>query len=76
MNILIEISSALKKYTQGNTKIELELTVETLAIEAVKCIGIAEEEIGFLTVNGVKVDPQYVLKEGDILKAYPIIIGG
>lgn len=46
------------------------------AIDAAEAIGIPESEIGFITVNNVKKDKEYILNEDDHVRVYPLIIGG
>lgn len=76
MKISIEVSNWFKKYTGGQTQLEIDVQADMAASKAVSATGIPEEEIGIIIVNGTKVSADYTLKEGDRIKAFPLIIGG
>ena len=46
------------------------------ALEAVKLVGIPENEIGLLVIDGKAVPPNTLLQDGDELWCHPFIIGG
>ena len=76
MKVDIEVASWFKRFTSGELYITAEVPEGTSAVKAVGTAGIPEEEIGFITVNNEKVDGSYVLRDGDKLRVYPLIIGG
>lgn len=76
MKVTVSVTGSFKKYTGGKVSMELELENSITAADAVKLAGVPQEEIGFVIVNGTKVDKSYTLSDGDIIKAYPLIIGG
>lgn len=76
MKIYIEVASWFKRYTAGKTELELEIAGGATACEAAAAAGIPVEEIGFIASGNGKIDPGYLLVDGDRLKVYPHIIGG
>lgn len=83
LRVCFEFSEWFKQFTGGKLKIDLEVKQGTIAIEALKSIGIPENEVGFITlanesgVNEKRVTSnEYVLRDGDKLKVYTYIIGG
>ncbi|HHW01123.1 MAG TPA: hypothetical protein GXX36_16430 [Clostridiaceae bacterium] len=76
MKVYLEVGSFLKRFTSEQTNLEINISGDKTAAEVVLSAGVPEEEIGFITVNGQKVDSDYVLKENDIIRVYPIIVGG
>jgi len=76
MRIYLEVGSFLKRYTSEQESLEINISGEKTAAEVVHSAGVPEEEIGFIAVNGQKVDSDYVLKENDIIRVYPLIVGG
>ncbi|NLM51781.1 MAG: MoaD/ThiS family protein [Firmicutes bacterium] len=55
----------IKEFDQG-------ITVE----QAIKVLDIPEEEVSLIMVNGILVQKEYVLKDGDTLALFPPIGGG
>jgi len=76
MKVRIEVSSSLKRYTKGKTCYELDVEQGTKAIDAIKKLGIPEEEVGIISVNGVKAEEDYIINENDKINVFPVIIGG
>ncbi|MCX7708336.1 MAG: MoaD/ThiS family protein [Clostridia bacterium] len=76
MRIQISVTSWFKRFTDGIAEMEIEVSDGAAAVEAVLKTGIPLKEIGFVTVNDMKVDMDHLLHEGDRLRAYPTIIGG
>jgi len=76
MKVRIEVSSSLKRYTKGKTRYELDVEQGTKAIDAIKKLGIPEEEVGIISVNGVKAEEDYIINENDKINVFPVIIGG
>ena len=83
MKVTIGVSSWFKRYTCGLSSLEQELYEGETAWEAVCRAGIPRDEIGFIMVStegqtgGAKrADETYLAADGDVLKVYPLIIGG
>jgi len=74
--IYIELSEWFKRYTDENTRFEIELKPGITALQAIISIGIPETEIGLITVGDTKVAHDHILAHGDKIRVYPIIIGG
>lgn len=75
MKINVELSDYFKKYIQELNK-TLELPEETDVAGLIDSFDIAEDKIGFVTVNNKKAELDYKLKEGDRVGIFPYIIGG
>jgi len=76
MKVYLEVGSFLNRYTSGQTSLEIDISGDKTATEVVLSAGVPEDEIGFIAVNGQKVDSDYILKENDIIRVYPLIVGG
>jgi len=76
MKVFLEVGDFLKRYTSQQAFLELDVAEGITALAAVRSVGVPEEEIGFIAVNGQKVDPEYILKDNDRIKVFPMIIGG
>jgi len=74
--IYIELSAWFKRYTNGNTRFEIEFKPGITALQAVISTGIPETEVGLLTIDDTKVAHDHILAHGNKIRAYPIIIGG
>lgn len=79
----IIVSSWFKRYTGGLSSLEQELLEGETAWQAVCRAGIPAGDIGFVTVDGAgedgrakRVDDAYRAADGDVLRVYPLIIGG
>ena len=83
MTIKVDLFYTLKKYCidkiKGNDNgfdlIIKDKTGITL-FDLLKIINIPEEEAGFITMGNKKLDWYYVLRDGDCIKVYPVIIAG
>lgn len=79
MKITITLRGSLLKYFDGQKEREVELPDGCSAAEALKTVGIDWQEtpnFGFVAINNMRVMIDDLLKEGDVLKAYPKISGG
>lgn len=83
MIIKVDLFYSLKKYCvdkiKGNDN-GFDLTIEDKTgitlFDLLKIINIPEEEAGFISMDNAKLDWDYVLKDGDCIKVYPVIIAG
>ena len=81
MKIYVELSEWLKRFAGGERNLVLDFydTIESGSItgnEAIKMIGIPMDEVGFISVNGVKSNMTDTLKDGDKVAVFHPIIGG
>ena len=76
MLVYLELSGWFKRYTAGNTRLEIDIMPGTTAIQAITSTGIPESEVGLVTVSDIKVAHDHILSHGEIIRVYPIIIGG
>jgi sulfur-carrier protein len=64
-------------FRNGRFKIEEQQRPEgTVCRGVVLDLGLTEEEIGIILVNGRHVTLDYLLKEGDTLSLFPLVGGG
>jgi len=75
MKIIIETGEWAGRYIGDKTDV-LHLDEGSSAADAIAALGIPPEEAGMVAVGGKAVSKGYVLSEGDVLKIYPVIIGG
>lgn len=76
MKIYVEVTDFLVRYTDQKSEFELNLPQGTTAIEAVLSTKIPQSEVGFIILNGSKVNDDYILVDNDKIKVYHMIIGG
>lgn len=74
------ITLTVKLYAQfrvGRFKIEQQTYRESIsAHQVIANLGIAEEELGVLMVNGRRADLGQLLADGDVLGIFPLVGGG
>lgn len=76
MLVYLELSGWFKRYTNGRTRLELDILPGTTVIQAITSSGIPEAEVGLITVFNVKVAQDHMLSHEDIIRVYPVVIGG
>jgi len=89
VNVTIGVTSWFRRYTGGLSILELQFEGGETAGQIIQKAGIPTEEIGFITVSvkdprqdssfavlEKRVGEEYEVADGDILKVYPMIIGG
>jgi sulfur carrier protein ThiS len=76
MKINLQVSDFLKRYIGDKKTIELTLKDNATVKDAISSVGIPTNEIGFIVLNGNKIDNELMLNEGDEIKVYNLIIGG
>lgn len=75
MKVFIESTSSLKKYLNTD-EIALD-DMESHDIDEIMGIcRIPRGEVGFVTVNGKKESFGFTVKDGDIIKLFPMIVAG
>jgi len=55
---------------------ELNMPTGATVSDVIVRLGIPAEEAGFAVLEGVAVQKNYILKDGDKIKLHPVIIGG
>lgn len=83
MKVSIIVSSWFKRYTGGHSQLEIEVNQGETAYNVACAAGIPKIEIGFVSVDGKeksgsakRVDENYVVSEGSVIRVYPLIISG
>ena len=76
MKIYIELTSWFARFTDGNTHFCIDVEERLEVLQIVSSLGIPIEQIGFLTLNDIKIDEDAVLKDGDVVKVYTSIVAG
>jgi putative ubiquitin-RnfH superfamily antitoxin RatB of RatAB toxin-antitoxin module len=76
MLVYLELSGWFKRYTNGRTRLEIDISPGTTAIQAITLSGIPEAEVGLITVFDEKVAQDHMLSHKDIIRVYPVVIGG
>jgi hypothetical protein len=76
MLVYLELSGWFKRYTDGHTRLEITIKPGTTALQAITLSGIPVSEVGLITVADVKVTHDHLLNDGEVLRVYPVIIGG
>lgn len=76
MKVGVEINSFFSRFSvkTGSYNIELESPIKVS--DFINQIGIPKERIGFVIVNGKRVDEEYILNDGDKLEVIPYAMGG
>lgn len=83
VKVTVEVTSWFKRFTGGQTIFNLELDMNATALTAILATGIPEDEIGIIRLEAKNssgenklADKEHKLADGDIIKVYPLIIGG
>lgn len=76
VKVQVVLGSWFKRYTEGKTVFDLTIYETASTREVLGTLKVPVNEVGFVTINNVKQDIDCVLKENDIARIYPHIIGG
>ena len=77
MKVELNLFASLRKYRPpGNDKEIIDISQNINIAQLLKDKEIPLEEAIVLLVNGVRVDYNHVLQEGDKISAFPLIMGG
>ena len=74
MEILIETGKWAAKYMEESVRIAVP--AHTTVAEALEKIPLPPDETGLTVIGGKAVARDHILSDRDILKVYPMIIGG
>ena len=75
MKITVETGNWAARYVDESV-LTLDMPEDTTVADVIDAIGIPAEETGIIVVDGKAVARDCVLSDGDVLKIYPVIIGG
>lgn len=76
MLIKVKVSDWFKKFTNGETEIEMNLSGSHSITDIIDILKIPIEEVGFATKNNIKCQLDELVLDNDSIKIYPYIIGG
>ncbi len=74
MAILVKVYATLRKYTDGEGTLHMN-GAETVK-EILEKLGVPEEEVKNIIVNGRRSDLDHLLADGDRVAFFPAIAGG
>lgn len=74
--IKIEVRYFATLRKDGVKKEILRADEDTTAEELIRNLDISMDDIAILLVNGVRSEPETVLKEGDVISLFPPVGGG
>lgn len=75
MKIIVSTGSWAKRYLE-NDPYEFVLPEGSTVAAALAMLPLPSAEVGMTAINGQAVRQSFLLSEGDLLKIYPVIIGG
>lgn len=76
MNIKVRLYGSLSKYGKNNGWFDQKI-IESISItDLLLSLNLPISSISFITVNGLKKTPEYVLKGGEKIRIFPQITGG
>lgn len=77
INVNVKLGSWFCKYYNGLKELDFTIDENTnLAGFLTLLDRIPKDEIGMVAINGVKQNFEFILKNNDEIKIFPIIIGG
>ncbi len=76
MQVELKLFASLRKYQSKGDRTRIDLK-ETLTVgQLLQKKGVPLEEAPLVLVNGVRVDHDYQLRDGDAVSVFPLIGGG
>jgi molybdopterin synthase sulfur carrier subunit len=76
MRITVKLYADLRKYTDGEGTIVLELAEESSVMNVMEYLKIPEKETKIIMVNGRRVTPDTDVNDDDRVAIFPPIAGG
>ncbi len=76
MRITVKTYASLREYTDGEGTVSMGLDEETCVGDVLRKLGIPEDEVKILMLNGKRVKPSAHVGDGDRLAVFPPIAGG
>jgi len=75
MRVTVTASSWAKRWLPNGTA-ALNLPNNATALDVLAPLGIPPEEVGLFAINGTAVLKDAQLNDGDVVRVFPIIMGG
>lgn len=76
MKVKFIFHGSLKKYNNGKAETVLEFPIGTTVSELPGRLGVPQEELAFVAVNGSRAPASQTLNEGDEVKFFQWVAGG
>jgi len=77
LKVFVEFQSLMKKFNNWQASKEIELPDGADTNDLLESLKIdVKKDLGFIIVNGIKINNEAVLKEGDQIKLFPKAFGG
>ncbi len=76
MTVTIRIFGGLQRFTGGKAELEQVIAQDTCAWDIVLALGIPEQEVWFVAINGFRVANEQVLSHGDKVDIFAPVGGG
>lgn len=76
MRITVKIYASLRKHTDGEGTIELELQKNSEVEDILEMLRIPDDEVKIIMINGKRSQTNMVLRDGDRVAIFPPIAGG
>lgn len=78
MQINVNLYGGLEKYSKEEKRKNnlIEVSKGSLTRDVIKLLGIPEEKVQIILLNGLHVNVDYELSENDQLSLFPLLFGG
>jgi sulfur carrier protein ThiS len=76
MTVIVETGKWSALYGVNESLITLAMSLGSTVADAIKAIGLPEEEAGMAVLGGKAVEKDFALSDGDSLKIHPMVFGG
>jgi len=76
MTVTVRIFGGLSRYTAGRSELTTTVAAGTHAWDLVTALSIPLTEVWIVAVDGIKVDQEHVLKDGDRVDIFAPVGGG
>ncbi len=76
IHVVVDCGAGFMSYTNQTKLISWDVPPGTTCIQAVALAGIPADQVGFLSVNGIKKDKMAPISDQDTIRPLPYIISG
>jgi sulfur carrier protein ThiS len=77
LKVKIDLSPYFDRYINTHTLKGIEISQERITVtDLLTSIKVPQGEIGFIIVNGIRRNKDYILQDGDKVTILPALIGG
>jgi hypothetical protein len=77
LKVKVELSPYFDRYVNTHTLKDIEFSQEIINItDLLTSIKVPQEEIGFIIINGIRRNKDYIIHDGDKITILPALIGG